>query len=105
VVRRVGDAISDHDYGGGCRRVNLGLRLMAGEQGSSVAWGVCPAIDASLLSLLGSAAAGAQRVGPGGDIAVDHCCLSGVRCALTRSFILLSNLHNRWDAGLHPPGE
>jgi hypothetical protein len=58
VVRRVGDAISDHDYGGGCRRVNLGLSLMAGEQGSSVAWGVCPAIDASLLSLLGSAAAG-----------------------------------------------
>ena len=41
-----------------------------------------------------SSAAG-QRVGPGGYITVDHSCLPGVRCAATRSFTLLCNVHVR----------
>jgi hypothetical protein len=36
-----------------------------------------------------------QRVGTSGYLTVDHCWLPGVRCAATRSFTLLSNLHAR----------
>ena len=48
----------------------------------------------------GSSGCVGQRVGPGGYLTVDHCWLPGVRCALTRSFALLSNLHISEGAGL-----